>query len=241
MSFSSDDSYSTPSPIPSPQEFSHLITDPDTLHSIARRFASRKSSSTILRYYKFLSQSVAQLEEELERHQREREIIYDHLFDNRSFRMMIRPIVNEYRHKRTLIRQGFHPYSRTLGSPNISSTNNTPSIDEFPSQPAPIPTSIPSPIDPLSPEGIQGRASVEIHDQPDNDLLSSYYTAIDDTLGSKKNPIVISDDEEVHQRRRSFNEIRCGVCNKEGHFILDCTKEYRIDGGNEGTQGHFSQ
>lgn len=150
MSFSSDDSHSSPSPIPSPQEFSRLITDPDLLHSIARRFASRKSSSAILRYYKFLSQSIAQLEEELERHQMERETIYNHLFDNQSFRMRIRPIVNEYRHKRTLIRQGFHPYSRTSGSPNMSPNNNPPSMDEFPSR------SNTPPIDPVYHEGIQG-------------------------------------------------------------------------------------
>jgi len=26
-----------------------------------------------------------------------------------------------------------------------------------------------------------------------------------------------------------YNEIRCRGCNEEGHFILDCTKEYRLD------------
>jgi hypothetical protein len=48
-------------------------------------------------------------------------------------------------------------------------------------------------------------------------------------VGSKSNPIVISDDEEVQQRRRSLNEIRCGECNEKRHFMVDCTKEYRSD------------
>lgn len=179
-SSSSNDSYSASSPIPSPQELSHLITEPDSLHSIARKFTSKPTSTAILRYYKFLSQSIARLEEELERHQMEREVVYNHLFDNQSFRTRICPIVNEYRQKRALIRQRFHPYSRTSSSPNMNSANHSPSTNNSPS------------IE----EGIQGRVSVEIHDRYDNELLDPYYTAIDDASGSKKHPIIASDVEE---------------------------------------------
>jgi hypothetical protein len=179
-SSSSNDSYSASSPIPSPQELSHLITEPDSLHSIARKFASKPTSTAILRYYKFLSQSIAQLEEELERHQMEREVIYNHLFDNRSFQTRIRPIVNEYRQKQVLIRQRFHPYSRTSGSPSMPSANNSPSTNNPPS------------IE----NGIQGRVSIEIHDRYDNESPDSYYTTLDDTLGSKKHPIIVTDDEK---------------------------------------------
>jgi hypothetical protein len=85
--------------MPSPQELSHLITEPDSLHSIAREFASKPTSTAILRHYKFLSQSITQLEEELERHQMEREVVYTHLFNNQSFQARIRPIVNEYQQR----------------------------------------------------------------------------------------------------------------------------------------------
>ena len=93
------DSYFASSPIPSPEELSHLLTEPDSLHSIARKFTSKPTSTAILRQYKFLSQSIAQLEEELERHHMEREVIYTHLFDNRSFQTRICPIVDKYRQK----------------------------------------------------------------------------------------------------------------------------------------------
>ena len=115
------DSYSASSYLPSPQELSHLLTEHDSLHSIAHQFTSKPTSTAILRYYAFLSHSIVQLEEELECHQMEREVIYNHLFDNRSFQTRIRPIVNEYRKRGTLARQGFHPYNRTSGSPSVSS------------------------------------------------------------------------------------------------------------------------
>lgn len=177
-SSSSNDSYPASSPMPSPQELSHLLTEPDSLHSIAHKFTSKPTSTAILRYYAFLSHSIAQLEEELERHQMEREVVYNHLFDNRSFQNRIHPIVNEYRQKRVLIRQGFHPYSRTSGSHSIPSANNSPSTNTSPSR------------------EIQGRVSVEIHDQYDNKSLDPYYTPLDDGSGSKKHPIIVSDVEE---------------------------------------------
>jgi hypothetical protein len=171
------DSYSASSHIPSPQELSHMLTEHDSLHSIAHQFASKPTSTAILRYYAFLSHSIAQLEEELERHQMEREVIYDHLFDNRSFQTRIRPIVNEYRKRETFTRQGFHPYSRTSGSPSVSSVNHSPSTNNSPS----------------TKEGaIQGRVNIEIHDRYDN----PYYTPLDGASGSKEHPIIVTDDEE---------------------------------------------
>ena len=68
--------------MPSPQELSHLLTEPDSLHSIAHKFTLKPTSTAILRHYAFLSHSIAQLKEGLERHQMEREVIYNHLFDN---------------------------------------------------------------------------------------------------------------------------------------------------------------
>ena len=77
---SSSDSYSAPASIPSPQELSSLITDPYTKEQVDQNFRNKPTSLAILRYYTFISHSITQLEEELEQHQQEREILYDNLF-----------------------------------------------------------------------------------------------------------------------------------------------------------------
>jgi hypothetical protein len=51
-----------------------------------------------------------------------------------------------------------------------------------------------------------------------NDSLSSYQSS-DDELGTRRNHIYVS----------KYEDILCEGCNGEGHFILDCTKEYRFD------------
>ena len=167
-------------PLILPHHLSHLLTEPDSLHSISHKFTSKPTSTTILRYYAFLSNSIAQLKEELERHQMEQEVVYNHLFNNRSFQNRIRPIINEYQQKWVLICQGFHPYSHTSDSPNIPSANNSPSTNNSPS------INIPSSVD----KGIQGRVSLEIHDRYDNKSLDPYYTLLDEGLGLKKHPII---------------------------------------------------
>ena len=91
-------------PISSPQELSNLITDPYTNEQVDRKFRNKPTSSAILRYYTFISHSIAQLEDELERHQQEREILYDNLFASQTFKYKIRPIVEEYRHHRAMRR-----------------------------------------------------------------------------------------------------------------------------------------
>ena len=130
---SSSNSYSAPASIPFPQELSNLITDPYTNEQVDRKFRNKPTSSAILRYYTFISHSITQLEEELERHQQEREILYDNLFASRTFKYKIRPIVEEeeYRHRRAMRRRGQHPYSRRA-SPSTSSTNDSSMSEEFP-------------------------------------------------------------------------------------------------------------
>ena len=82
---SSSNSYSIPTLIPSPQELSSLITDPYSNEQINRKFRNKPTSSAILHYYTFISHSIAELEGELERHQQEREILYNNLFASRTF------------------------------------------------------------------------------------------------------------------------------------------------------------
>lgn len=245
-SSNNDNSSTASSPIISPHEFSRLITDPEMTRSVARTFASRPTSTAVLRYYFFLSRSIDRLDQELERHRHERNTIFGHLFEKRSFRMKIQPIIQRYRHLASRTHRGYHPYSHSPSPPDTSLTNNPPSIDNRPTGSDTSPTPIDNNnIDPLSQEGIRGYVSVEVHDQSNDDSLNSYYTAIDETLGqpgSERNPIVISDDEEVQHRRRSLNEIRCAICNEYGHFIVDCTKEYPIDDEEQQcSQGHLLQ
>ena len=114
--YSSSLNDSASSPLPSPQELSHSRTEPDSLHSIAQ-LSSQPTSTAFRRHYKLLSQSIAQLEEELEGHKTEQEVVNNHLVVNRSVRNRIRLIVNEYRQKRVL---RFHPYSHTSDSPSMT-------------------------------------------------------------------------------------------------------------------------
>ena len=115
---------SPPPPLPSPQEFSCIITDPDMVDTIARRFTSKPTSTAVLRYYSFLSQNIEIIEQQLEQHHMEREAIYTHLFESRSFRTRIRPIVSEWRHRQAQIRRGFHPYDRPTSLPRYPSDDN---------------------------------------------------------------------------------------------------------------------
>ena len=168
--------YSAPTLIPSPQELSSLLTDPYINEQVDRKFRNKLTSSAILRYYTFISHSIAELEEELERHQQEREILYDNLFTSRTFKYRICPIVGEYQHRRAMELRGHHPYSRRT-SPSTSSTSSLPSSEEFPPLRAPSPkkecTTTPSPINSLSHEQILRAMSIEIHQHSDSSSFSS--------------------------------------------------------------------
>ena len=185
---SSSDSYSVSTLIPSPQELSSLITDPYTKEQVDRKFRNKPTSSAILRYYTFISHSITQLEEELEQHQQEREILYDNLFASWTFKYKIRPIVEEYRHRRAMRRNIHHPYGRRA-SPSTSSIDSSPMNEEFPPLRAPSPkkehTATPSPINSLFHEQILRAMSIEIHQHTDNS-----------SFGSKERPIVVEDTNE---------------------------------------------
>ena len=97
------------------------------IHSVARRFSQHSASTAILRFYLFLSSSIEQLEKELERHQQERETLYDHLFENRTFCTRFQPLLDEFRQQQMEIHRATHPYSRPTDSPTPMTTNNPPS------------------------------------------------------------------------------------------------------------------
>ena len=224
---SSSDSYSAPASIPSPQELSNLITDPYTNEQVDRKFRNKPTSSAILRYYTFISHSITQLEEELERHQQEREILYNNLFTSRTFKYKIRPIVEEYRHRRAMRRSIHHPYG-CRASPSTSSTESSLSSEEFPPLRASSPkkecTATPSPINSLSHKQILRAMSIEIHQHSDNN-----------SFGSKEHPIVVEDTNEENtspppSRLQKGKGVLCARCDQVGHRREDCDTPLKFRG-----------
>jgi hypothetical protein len=199
----SDDSYSAPDPLPSPGEFSHLITEPDLQDTIYRRFIRKPTSSAILRYYVFLSHNIAQIEEDLERHYQERTVLWEHLFDSQSFRTRIRPIVRRYRHMRALKRRGYHPYGR-MTSPKSSSDNNSPSMEDIHLGPVPGRPSTPY----LQLSTFNAEEQIEEHIKLED---------CDATLNTE--PMEEPTDEKYDKEKG------CAGC-QGGHEFLDCPREY---------------
>jgi hypothetical protein len=110
-----------------PQELSNVLLDPHTAIPVSRSFQCYPTSTMALRQYSFLSHSIITLEEELERHQLEREQIFDHLMRGRIFRRKIQPIVTNHR-QMTPRRTRFHPYGH-MSSPSPSPVSSAPSLD----------------------------------------------------------------------------------------------------------------
>lgn len=111
--FSTDDEYSAPSPLPSPNEFSRLLNDPEFQTDINRRFARRPTTSCTLRFYQHISDTITQLEQEIERQKEERDYLWENLFNSRSFVGRIKPVMRNYRHKLALQRRGLERFRRT--------------------------------------------------------------------------------------------------------------------------------
>ena len=98
--------------IPSPQELSDMTFDERTLRKIARKFRRHPTDHLLLRYYHFLSVTVEELENSLERAQLERESIHEHLFESQNFTTRIRPLIEDFRQERAVRRWTSHPYDR---------------------------------------------------------------------------------------------------------------------------------
>ena len=278
-STTSNNSLTASSSIISPHEFSRLITEPEMTRSLARAFASRPTSTAILCYYFFLSRSIDRLEQDLERHRHEQNTLFDHLFKSRRFRMKVEPIIQRYRQPTPR----YHPYGHTPSPPGTPSDNNDINLpsntaidEEIGSKQNPIiipddeETHVgtfkrqktrryrfhPSTRSMSVPSYRQTPSPIDDHIQQRRRSLNgsqSPHQPNDEEPGTKWNPIYVSEN----------NVIRCGLCNEEGHFILDCTKEYWFDEENrwyapipdtgipdalrytvntgEDTQGHFMQ
>ena len=139
------------------------------------------------------------------------------MFTSRTFKYKIRPIIEEYRHRRAMRRSIHHPYG-CRASPSTSSTDSSPTSEEFPPFRAPSPkkerTATPSPINSLSHELILRAMSVEIHQHSDNH-----------SFGSKERLIVVEDTNEENTPPPP-----CTHCNQVGHQWEDCDASLKFRG-----------
>ena len=213
-SSSSDDSYNATLSTLSPHELSRLTTEPRMVESILDAFPPTSTATVTLRYYSSMSRSIDILEHELDRITNERSQIYNHLLSNRRFRRRITPIVNEYRlltgHNN---RRRYHPYGHTpppIRTPSWPGSNHPPSSIEI--TPAEALARIMTPPNASSDDERQARypSRPSTHSKPNS--LASFKTTIDDTPGTRFNPIVVHDDEDE----------RCPQCNRPGHSGDKC-------------------
>ena len=183
------------------QELLRLLLSPHMNSPISATFERHPTPSAILRYYSFLSQSISTLEEELERHQLEREQIFNILMDSKTFRRQIRPLVTNFRLTEPR-RTRFHPHGYTSPSPSTMSSV----LDRNAESPPRI----------LLEEALARTSTPLIADSAamlSNPIDSSGSSNIDDelSLGSRRNPIEVRDDKDG-----------CSHCKQEGHQYEDC-------------------
>jgi hypothetical protein len=179
------------------QELSRLLLTPHMTPSVSRTFERYPTSTAILCHYTFLSQSIVTLEQELERHQLEREQIFDRLMQNGMFRRKIQPIVTNYR-PMVPRRTRFHPQSYTSQSPSQDSS----------SPPLYGSVALSQSIDMLPGEA---RNSTPLVMASTANPQESYRNPIDEEPGSSENPIVVRDEEDP-----------CTRCKQQGHQHEDC-------------------
>jgi hypothetical protein len=183
-----------------PQELSRMLLAPHMTLPISKSFENYPTSTATLRHYAFLSQSIVTLEEELERHQLEREQIFDHMMQSKLFRRKIQPIVMKYRPTAPR-RTQFHSYGRTSPSPSLDSYSS--SIDNE--------TTSPQSIKILPEEALAQNSTPPVTSSPE-----SIHNPIDEEPGSRENPIVVQDDEDL-----------CTRCKQQGHQLGDCNTPMR--------------
>ena len=123
--------------------------------------------------------------------------------------------------------RGYHPYSRRA-SPSTSSTNSSPSSEEFPpfraSSPKKERTATPSPINSLSHEQILRAMSIEIHQHSDSN-----------SFGLKEWPIVVEDTNEENtspppSQLQKGKGVPCTRCDQVGHRREDCNTPLKFHG-----------
>jgi hypothetical protein len=187
----------------SPQELSDVVSKSDVYDTLERRLHAQSYVAATLRSFTFLSDSISTLEEQLERQQVERELLYNILDTNLHFRQTFRPMLVDHRQrllkrpKRVRLQT---PYSRPHPGPfitNVSSQGierNTYTVRYPKSSPIASTSALP--------------------DESSSDGSSSYHSA---GSGSHDDPIYIHDDDEN----------TCARCFGHGHLYEDCDAQIR--------------
>ena len=80
----------------SPFELARVVTNPCLLHHITDSFETNPLMMAILRHYAFLSDTIDELEQNLERHRREQEFTFDILNNDQDFLARIEPMVKRF-------------------------------------------------------------------------------------------------------------------------------------------------
>ena len=95
------------------RELSRLLTDTNYIPALEYAFQQESATTTTLQSYNFLSLTIDALEQELERHQIEREHLLTRLMKDQQFTRNIPPILRNFRDPRSLRRRKRHfPYQR---------------------------------------------------------------------------------------------------------------------------------
>jgi hypothetical protein len=154
----------------SPSELARFLSELDThvrdnLDAVFRRDPVH---CAVLRHYLFVSQSLNQLEDQVEQHRAEQHFIFDRLIAAGLLEPQIEPYIHAFRQQRM---QRYYSHSDAR----------------------PISTRTPSPI--VSSNSSSDIVTPH-HRRSLNGSLSSYHTT-DEELGSRGNPIYVFDDHEI--------------------------------------------
>ena len=105
------------------QELSRLLTDTNYIPALEHAFQQESTTMTILQSYNFLSLTINTLEQDLERHQLEREHLLSRLMKDRQFTKNIPPLLRNFRDPHSLQRRKHQsPYER----PSSRTPHSTP-------------------------------------------------------------------------------------------------------------------
>ena len=189
----------------SPKELAKFLLIPLVPEQVAPLFQHQPSFTLGLRNFLFISQTITNLERELERQLREQHILFDSMQDS-GLEPIIEPLIQKHRRERYPRRN--HPYSRP------TCTTKSPSPPSHSSKETYYPPT--SPSSRIVNDLLQPSPSIIDINKSESLSLSSFHSCNEFPLGSHRNPIVINDET-------------CEGCT-EDHDILDCSYDYRLVG-----------
>ena len=208
-------------------EFTQMIIHSD----MPNHLADAPVPTVALRHYCFVAQTIQRLESQLERHRREQEDMFAHLYARQMFRERIGPLVNRYR--RMNRRTASHPYIRT---PSPINTPPSPQYSDNPPTTVQITPIVLAEADALNTRPPTSSPPISpTNDSPDS---TTYLTAEEPELGSQERPIVIIDENDndtiptpqtpgpsqgiLYRSTAKNSQLVCMKCLRTGHILRDC-------------------